>query len=400
MATLKIFVRAGKQQYANVRFRLLDGRKIDLYYKSDILIEPDLFDAKKAQYKAKALVPNNLRDAVNTAITDTAKKVLDIYQRHRPTTSEQLTMLVNNIQQPIDLYYMFQLYMDNNSLSDNRKRHYLVVMRYIQQYNQQAIKPIDLHTFSEFDLNNIQVYLAKGNRSQNTITGILKKIRAVVRYANKLGYTANNPFTNYKLQKEVYGTPIYLTMDERNAIYDYDFSNSKKIEQQRDIFVFQCLVGCRVQNLLQLTHTNIANGYLEYIPSKGIKDKATTVRVPLSQTALEILTKYKDSHKTKILPFISSQKYNEYIKTILEACGINRMVTVYNPLKQKEERKPIYEVASSHMARRTFIGNLYRKVQDTNIISSMSGHTEGSKAFARYRAIDDEIKENIIKLID
>lgn len=51
------------------------------------------------------------------------------------------------------------------------------------------------------------------------------------------------------------------------------------------------------------------------------------------------------------------------------------------------------------MARRTFIGNLYKKVKDPNIIASMSGHIEGSKAFARYRYIDDDIKQSVIELI-
>lgn len=56
-------------------------------------------------------------------------------------------------------------------------------------------------------------------------------------------------------------------------------------------------------------------------------------------------------------------------------------------------------IASLHIARRTFIGNLYKKVKDPNIIASMSGHIEGSKAFARYRQIDDEIKQSVIELI-
>ena len=67
---------------------------------------------------------------------------------------------------------------------------------------------------------------------------------------------------------------------------------------------------------------------------------------------------------------------------------------------QKEEQKPIYEIASSHLARRTFIGNIYKKVKDPNIIGSMSGHVEGSKAFARYRDIDDEIKLDVLKEIE
>lgn len=76
------------------------------------------------------------------------------------------------------------------------------------------------------------------------------------------------------------------------------------------------------------------------------------------------------------------------------------MVTVLNPTTGKEEKRPINEVASSHMARRTFIGNLYKKVKDPNLVGSLSGHTEGSKAFARYREIDDEIKKEVVSLIE
>ena len=57
-------------------------------------------------------------------------------------------------------------------------------------------------------------------------------------------------------------------------------------------------------------------------------------------------------------------------------------------------------LAASHMARRTFIGNLYKKVQDPNIVASLSGHVEGSRAFSRYREIDKEIKTNVVKLLD
>ncbi|WP_148229802.1 hypothetical protein [Bacteroides helcogenes] len=66
----------------------------------------------------------------------------------------------------------------------------------------------------------------------------------------------------------------------------------------------------------------------------------------------------------------------------------------------KEVQRPINEVASSHMARRCFVGNLYQKVKDPNLIASMSGHAEGSKAFARYRAIDDKVKQEVVSLID
>ena len=52
------------------------------------------------------------------------------------------------------------------------------------------------------------------------------------------------------------------------------------------------------------------------------------------------------------------------------------------------------------MARRTFVGNLYKQVLDPNIVASMSVHAEGSRAFSRYREIDREIKTNAVNLLD
>lgn len=70
-----------------------------------------------------------------------------------------------------------------------------------------------------------------------------------------------------------------------------------------------------------------------------------------------------------------------------------------DPLTNEEVKKPLHEVASSHMARRTFIGNIYKKVKDPNLIGALSGHKEGSKAFSRYRKIDDEMKKELVDLL-
>ncbi len=55
--------------------------------------------------------------------------------------------------------------------------------------------------------------------------------------------------------------------------------------------------------------------------------------------------------------------------------------------------------ASSHMARRVLVGNLYKEVKDPNLITKISGRVENSRAFRRYRDIDEEMtKEVILKL--
>ena len=125
------------------------------------------------------------------------------------------------------------------------------------------------------------------------------------------------------------------------------------------------------------------------------------MKVPLNERAMALVEKYKGVDKQgRLFPFIAAQNYNESIKDIFRKCGITRMVTILNPTTGEEEKRPICDVASSHMARRCFVGNLYKKVKDPNLICPMSGHKVGSAAFARYREIDKETRAETIKLID
>lgn len=68
----------------------------------------------------------------------------------------------------------------------------------------------------------------------------------------------------------------------------------------------------------------------------------------------------------------------------------------HNPTINEIEQKSIADIASSHLARRTFVGNLYNKVQDPNLVVILNGHEEGSRAFSRYRTINIDIKADLI----
>jgi integrase len=182
-------------------------------------------------------------------------------------------------------------------------------------------------------------------------------------------------------------------------ILNTDLSETPHLEMQRDIFIFHCCIGCRVSDLRRLKKTDVINGGIEYIATKTIAENAGTVRVPLNATAQAIIEKYKDHSEEALLPFVYDQKYNEAIKLVLTKCEITRMVTILNSLTRKEEKKPINEIGSSHLARRTFIANLYNKVQDPNIIGSMTGHVEGSRAFSRYHTIEEKVKKDLVDIL-
>ena len=244
-------------------------------------------------------------------------------------------------------------------------------------------------------------------RGHNTIVKLKKKLKAFFVWLHREGKTNNDPWAGKEIGTEIYGNPYYITLDERNKIADADLSECLQqfrennpdswcffplstLETQRDIFIFQCLIGCRVGDLEKLTVDKITDGVLEYTPHKT-KDgnKAVQATVPLLPRALELIKKYKGVRGNNLMPCISAQKYNVAIKQIFTIVGINRPVEVRNAKTGEYEMKPINEIASSHLARRTFVGNVYLHAQDPNLIGKMSGHVEGSRAFSRYRNIEN-----------
>ena len=89
------------------------------------------------------------------------------------------------------------------------------------------------------------------------------------------------------MPSERYGSPTYITLDDVQKIYTVDISDFPLLAIQRDIFVFQCNVGCRIGDLLRLKKRNVINGAVEYIPAKTIKENVRTVVVQLNTIAQE-----------------------------------------------------------------------------------------------------------------
>lgn len=449
MPTVKAFVRTtANKKDVNVRFRYTDGRNVQLFHTSEIIINPAVFDTKGECIKAKVLFSSEKRKQIDKAISERKNLIKDLCLGVHDKSILTSQWLENSIDEKLNpekyvskaeevkrqsFFDAFDEFLQKRKLSDVRETNFMVLKRALQRYELYVSKKtnqefrLDLDTitgetiadFEKFLLNEHALYDSyksiydklpaiigtnrKTSRPQqrgmNTINALFNKLRAFFNWCNDIGKTDNRPFRNYESTPDLYGTPVYITIDERNQIYNTDLSNRPSLAVQRDIFVFQCLIGCRVGDLVKMTKSNVINGAIEYIPRKTKDGHPVTVRVPLNDTAKEILKRY-ESDIDMLLPFISEQKYNDAIKDIFRFAGITRTVTVINPTTRNEEKRPINEIASSHLARRTFIGNLYKKVKDPNLVGALSGHTDGSKAFARYRDIDEEMKAELVKMLD
>ena len=409
MATVTAYLstKVDQRGKAEIRLRFVGGRGCVHRLHSRLWVEPSRF--KDGVVVVPRMGGPQQREAleIRASLEDMRTRLLEWFATADPAavTREALQQVLTNRKGvPASFFDAWESFSAARDVSAGRRKHYATVGDALRRFEQHrharlsldALTPADLDAFRDFILEEPE----HKQRSRNYATDCLKIVRAFWRWCLERKITANDPFVGFKIGAAVYGTPYYLTIEERDALYAYDLGRFPRLEVQRDVFIFQCLTGCRYGDLARFKATDVVDGVLEYIPRKSSEGRPVVVRVPLTATAREIVERYEGLAGDKLLPVAESHKYNDAIKTIFEKAGLARPVAVLNPVTRKEEKRPLCEVASSHLARRTFVGNLYRQVKDPALVGSLSGHAEGSRAFARYRAIDDDLKRQTVELLE
>lgn len=251
------------------------------------------------------------------------------------------------------------------------------------------------------------------DRCDNTATQYAKHFRAFLNWCMNTGRTSNREFLNYEIRSERYRAPFYLTIAERNIVRDHKFT-STSISRVRDIFLFQCFTGERYSDLYRFSWDNIIeieyvdrDGQsqklvaLSYIPQKISREKnISPIIIPLEGETLNLIEKYRNIDSSgRLFPVPSLTYYNRIIKKVLRDCGINRQIEVLDQKTGKLIHVPIWNVAGSHIARRTCIGSLFKLGINRDVIASISGHSKGSKAISRYYEVDTEQKVEALRTI-
>lgn len=284
-----------------------------------------------------------------------------------------------------------------NSVIDN----YTLVAKRIGEISSSSGKTYFIDNFNNLDIADLQSYLTNKGISPNSVNTLLSKLHAVFKWLVDTEQLEKSPFDNFKIKRQVYGTPTYLTIEEREHLANFPFTIERD-KVLRDIFIFQCHVGARYSDISTLTYDNIDNSnFLQYIQQKTHKTAPITIRVPLSKKALEIIERYKGKTKgNKLLPVQTLIGANRKLKGLFRRAGLDRPVVILDRRSGLSKTVRIYEIASTHLARRTFIANMYKEIRDSRIVSSFTGHSQGSIAFSRYINIDDDFKQRIIEDMD
>lgn len=187
------------------------------------------------------------------------------------------------------------------------------------------LKHIDI-----FFIKNFEMYLRTNFEcGNNTIMKIVQKLCSVVTLAHDTGVIPLNPFRLYKFHFEETERDI-LTLEELNYLYSYQFA-SKKLERIRDNYIFSCYTGLAYTDTDKLDIQNIKDFFdgKDWIIKRREKTNVES-KILLLDIPRQILKKYEGKlPEGQLLPVISNQKTNDYLKEIAAITGIEKHLTFH-----------------------------------------------------------------------
>ena len=247
-------------------------------------------------------------------------------------------------------------------------------MAYKYKKDDMPIRDVDFQFVTDYE-----VYLKSVCEcGHNSTVKHLRYLKQVVTNALKNRYITNDPFDDYTLGYK----PVkkeFLIEPEIKELMKKKFT-AKRLEEVRDVFLFQCFTGIAYIDAVNLTNDNIIeDGFGQKWIQLTRQKSSVQANIPLLDVPLSILKKYGRSGNDRLLPIQSNQKMNEYLKEIATVCGINKRLT-------------------THCGRHTFGTIMLTKGVSIESVSKMLGHTNITTTQIYAKVLNQKISTEVNKV--
>lgn len=342
--------------------------------------------------------PDNRHGVINTLLDDYQAKANNFFNKanfdNMPITEKIVVDFLNGrdfIKNEIhDFNTVFQefLHVTKTSKSIATLKNRTTVFKFLCDFQIHIKVRLTLEELDMVFFDNLTDYAFNVRMVRdNYFAKIVAVLKTFLNWAAERDYYSGSKHKKFKApEKEI--EVVFLTVEEFQRLYFFSFNNPK-LGRVRDVYCFGCLTGLRFSDLMQLRREHIINGYIE----KMIQKVKRPAKIPILPQAQEIIDKY--GHPVNVLPRISNQKFNDYIKECCKLAGIEQPIRVvhFTGNKTREFTKPKYELITAHTARKTFITLSFYLGMEVKTIKSITGHTR-DQSFDRYLKIADEMKKS------
>lgn len=231
-------------------------------------------------------------------------------------------------------------------------------------------------------LDDFTFYLRTVKRQEQvTINKTIQRFRTPIKIAISQGFLDRDPFLLHKAKK-VNKAVVFLTLEELHKFESHNFTQDR-LSMIQDLFIFCCYTGLAYNEMSNLQIKNLQIGFdqMNWIQMKREKTQRQ-ISVPILPKAQKVINKYLKENCETVLPKISNQKFNSYLKEMAEIIGIDKKLT-------------------HHTARKTFASTvlLFNDVP-MEIVSELLGHSKMSITQEHYgKIVQSKVSEHMQKLL-
>jgi Site-specific recombinase XerD len=327
-------------------------------------LERQIHEARMKLLEAKAVITAEAIKNILTGKYQRPKMLLEVFEEH----NQKMAALVEREYSPATVI------------------RYKTTLEHVRAFikAKYSISDIDVKSLTYSFATDFEFYLKATRKcNHNSAIKYVGNMRKIVTYCLKSGFIPKDPFFGYKMaKKEVIRE--YLSEVEIANLQDKEFS-IERLSQVRDLFLFSCYTGLAFIDVFQLTPSHIAKGIdgNNWIFTSRQKTE-TPSRIPLLPQAQAIIDKYASHPKCindgKLLPMLSNQKMNAYLKEVADLCGITKTLTF-------------------HIARHTFATTVtLSNGVPIETVSRMLGHKSIRITQHYAKIIDKKVSEDMLLL--
>jgi site-specific recombinase XerD len=341
----------------------VDGKETRFGMKKDV--NPKYWDVKAGK------VSGRMREAaeINMLIDVTKSAIHEIYRDMQAKGNGVTAEKVRNAFLGVDVRQesLLELFDKHNgeqkasvgkSISESTYDKYRITRKHLADFigEKYDLRDISLKKIGHGFICDFEIFMLTSRKcAENTTAKYMQIFKHVISIAMKCGMIFENPFSEYKIKTEKTDRG-YLIRDEIELLMRQKF-DGKRLERVRDIFVFCCFTGLSYIDVKGLSSDNIRtiDGKPWITGKRGKTDES--YNIPLLEIPKTILEKYADTvSDDRLLPVISNNTTNAYLKEIGALCGIKKKLTF-------------------HLSRHTFATLTLSKGVSLESVSKMLGHT-------------------------
>ncbi len=388
-----------------VYFDKKTAKEVFLQYSTDIKFDYDRYfysmdEVKEYNYKLDEVVAVVKKAEQTLVIQQESYSSRDVIEK----VKELLKGEVKQVKSVKTLYLIDFIRTEMKSAQSisntNTAKNNTTMLNHLNRYESENNLKTEIKDVGRQYLQGFFNWLIEKGQINSTAGTQITKLKAFLNIAFRDGLEINRTYKDFVVKSSQLEV-IALTFSEFDKVRKLDLSSQpfyelkvqdqtkkvgyKTLEKVRDLFVFGCYTGLRFSDLMALRKQNIKNGFISFRVTKTKQ----LIEVPLLDEALEIIDQYKT--EINILPRISNQKFNQYIKLVGELAGINEEVEIvrYSGANQIRETYPKHKLISAHTSRKTYITVSLELGMTAEEVMQISGHTS-YKSFKRYVHVTKE----------